>query len=126
MALLPQNDIPVGTSIAVFFQFFGGAIFLGIAENIFVSKLTSSLHQYAPTLDAAAIVAAGATGLRKVVALEGGGEAGLKGGILAYNAAATSTFYLVAAGASVATLCAFGIEWRSVKMTPKVEEEGAS
>lgn len=70
MSLLPQDDIPIGTTICVFFQFFGGAIFLAIGKNVFLSRLTSSLHTYAPSLDVATVVAAGAEGLRKVISLE--------------------------------------------------------
>jgi hypothetical protein len=47
MSILPQRDLPTGTSISVFFQFFGGAIFLAIAENIFVSRLVTELGVYA-------------------------------------------------------------------------------
>jgi len=111
MAILPQSDLPTATSIAVFFQFFGGAIFLAIGENIFVSSLVKNLHIHAPQVDAQMVVVAGAEGLRKVV------EAGpdLQGALLAYNVAITQTFYLTAAGAVAGFLCSFGMEWRSVK-----------
>jgi hypothetical protein len=113
MSILPQNDIPIGTSISVFFQFFGGAIFLAIGENIFVSCLVSALHTYAPTLDAATVVAVGAEGLRKVVAIED--PSVLTNALHAYDIAITSTFYLCVAGSGAAFLCAFGVEWKSVK-----------
>jgi hypothetical protein len=110
MALLPESDLPTATSVAVFFQFFGGAIFLAISESIFGSQLLSALHHYAPTIDAELVVHAGAAGLRKVVA-----EADLPSAMLAYNHAITKTFYLTAAGSAAAFLSAFGFEWRSVK-----------
>ena len=111
MSLLPQSDLPTATSISVFFQFFGGAIFLAIGENIFVSSLVKNLHIYAPRVNAEMVVVAGAEGLRKVV------EAGtdLQGALLAYNKAITQTFYLTAAGAVAGFICWFGMEWRSVK-----------
>jgi hypothetical protein len=111
MSLLPESDLPTATSISVFFQFLGGAIFLNIGENIFVSSLVKNLHKYAPEVDAQTIVAAGAEGLRKVVK----GGADLEGALLAYDAAIMRTFYLCAAGAVVGFFCAFGMEWRSVK-----------
>ena len=110
MSLLPQRDLPIATSIIVFFQFFGGAIFLAIAENIFVSKLISSLHTHVPSVDAKAVVAAGAEGLRRVVSV-----AQLEGALLAYDEAITGTFYLGVAGAGMAFFWAFGIERGSVK-----------
>jgi hypothetical protein len=121
MALLPQSDLPAATSISVFFQFFGGAIFLAISENIFVSSLVKHLHIYAPQINAQMVVVAGAEGLRKVV------DAGpdLQGALLAYNVAITQIFYLTAAGAVAGFICSFGMEWRSVKGVQNrgVEEE---
>ncbi len=110
MSLIPQDDLPIATSIAVFFQFFGGAIFLGIGNNIFVSHLVSALHKHTPTLDANMAVRVGAEGFRGLV-----GGPDLKEGLIAYNEAITTTFYLCAAGATVAFFCTFGMEWRSVK-----------
>ena len=126
MVILPEADIPIGTSMAVFFQFFGGAIFLAIGESIFVTRLNSALYTYAPTLSAAKVVAAGATGLKTVVEMEGAGDVGLLGGKLAYNQAITSTFYLMAAGAAVSFLCGFGIQWGgpAVKKMEEKDEEG--
>ena len=111
MTILPEVDIPIGTSIAVFFQFFGGGIFLAIGESIFVTRLKSALITYAPTLNAANVIAAGATGLEAIVKMEGAGETELQGGKLAYNKAITSTFYLIAVGASVSFISSFGIQW---------------
>jgi hypothetical protein len=111
MELLPQSDISLATSTSVFFQFFGGALLLAVGENIFVSRLKSSLHEHVPSLNAAKVVAAGATGLKTLVKHEGGGEEILQGAMAAYNVAIMSTFYLCAAGAGIAFLCGFGVEW---------------
>jgi hypothetical protein len=112
MAVLSPSQLPTGTSIAVFFQFLGGSIFLAIGENILVSRLTDALALYAPDVNAAAVIGAGAAGLRGVVGTSG---TDLENCIEAYNVAITATFYLCAAGAAVAFLAAFGMEWRSVK-----------
>jgi hypothetical protein len=112
MSLLPPSQLPIGTSIAVFFQFLGGSIFLAISSNILNSRLTTALATYAPTVNATMVIAAGAEGLRKVVT----DKTELEGAVLAYNVAITGTFYLCAAGAAVAFLAAFGMEWRSFKL----------
>jgi hypothetical protein len=122
MAVLPPSQLPTGTSIAVFFQFLGGSIFLAIAENIFLSRLRSALALYAPTVNAAAVIGAGAEGLRKVVGTSGPDLAAC---IQAYNEAIMSTFYLCAAGAVVAFFAAFGMEWRSVKTEHAKEGESS-
>lgn len=121
MIILPEDDIPIGTSIAVFFQFFGGAIFLALGESIFVARLISALHTYAPALNATDVVNAGATGLKAIVEMEVAGEIGLQGGKLAYNQAITNIFYLMTAGAAVSFLCSFGIEWGGPVVKEKKE-----
>lgn len=110
MAIIPEIDLPIATGIGVFFQFLGGAIFLGIAENIFVSGLKDGLAKYAPDLNAANIVAAGAVGLHKVVA-----DADLPRAILAYNDAIMGVLYLGVAGGVLAFVFSFGMKWASVK-----------
>lgn len=87
MSVLPQNDISTGTAIVVFFQFFGGALFLGIGETVFVSRLVREIIDKAPGVDPAAIVAAGAEGVRKVVS-----GANLIAVLEAYNSAITIVF----------------------------------
>ncbi len=114
MSLLPISDLTTATSIVVFFQFLGGSIFLAIAENIFVSRLVSSLHHFTPSLDAQAVVNVGAEGLRKLLTEEGQlGE--LSGALMAYDEAITRTFLIGAAGSAVAFFASAGMEWRSVK-----------
>lgn len=58
------------------------------------------------------MIGAGAAGLREVVGTSG---PDLDNCIKAYNVAIVTTFYLCAAGAVVAFVAAFGMEWRSVK-----------
>ncbi|CZR59097.1 related to MFS toxin efflux pump (AflT) [Phialocephala subalpina] len=114
MSLIPIHDLTTATSIAVFFQFLGGSIFLAIAENIFVSRLVSSLHHFTPTLDAEAVVGVGAEGLRKFLMSEGQLDK-LGGALLAYDEAITRTFLLGAAGAGAAFFASAGMEWKSFK-----------
>lgn len=97
-------------SLVVFCQTFGGSIFLTIGELVFNSGLTDGLKKYAPTVDAHAVVAAGATSFRKVVSPED-----LPKVLSAYNTAINHDFYL-AAGASVgAFVCCFAMGWHSIK-----------
>ncbi|KAF4624389.1 hypothetical protein G7Y89_g13782 [Cudoniella acicularis] len=115
MSLLPPPDIPTATSISVFFQFLGGALFLTGSSSLFNSRLLSALHTYAPSLNAPLIISAGASGLRKIVAEIGGGEEEVEMVVRAYDEAITGTFWLCVGGAAVAFFCSFGIEWKSVK-----------
>jgi hypothetical protein len=125
MTLTPSADLPIATSIAVFFQFFGGSIFLAISQSILVSKLVDSLKLYAPSLNPEVVVAAGATaaGLRKVVGENN--EAVLAEALAAYNEAITQTFYLTLAGGAIAFVAAFGMEWRSLASKPESKQVSA-
>jgi hypothetical protein len=117
MTLIPSADLPIATSIAVFFQFFGGAIFLAISQSIFVTKLVNSLLIYAPSLNPQLVLAAGASGLRKVVGE--GNEEVLAGALIAYNKAIVDVFYLTLAGGAIAFVAAFGMEWRNLAEKPQ-------
>lgn len=113
MQLLPTADLTTATSIVVFFQFLGGAIFLAIAENIFVSRLVTSLHVFAPSVDAQAVVKVGAAGLRSLLSEQG--QLGLLGkALLAYDEAITRTFMLGAAGGAIAFVASAGMEWKGL------------
>jgi hypothetical protein len=57
----------------------GGAVFLAIGENIFVSSLVKNLHRYVPTIYGQKVVTA---------------ELELESGLLAYDVAITQVFYL--------------------------------
>lgn len=60
----------LGVSLAVFGQTFGGSLFLDFANLVFDSGVNAGLSEYAPTVDAQAVTAAGATAFREVVAKE--------------------------------------------------------
>ncbi|KZP14857.1 MFS general substrate transporter [Athelia psychrophila] len=108
--VLGPKDMPVGNAIVMFFNSLGGAIAISLAQNIFSNALTKQLPTYAPGVDVAQVVGAGATGLRKL----GLGDA-LGGVLLAYDRALQETFILPIAAAGLAFFISFGMEHRSVK-----------
>jgi hypothetical protein len=87
MAVLPQSDISIGNGIVIFSQFLGGAISLAIAESLFTSRLLSGIAANAPSVDAQAVINAGAEAVRTVV-----DSADLPAVIEAYNVAVTTTY----------------------------------
>ncbi|EPE34572.1 MFS general substrate transporter [Glarea lozoyensis ATCC 20868] len=121
MTLIPSDDLPVATSIAVFFQFFGGAIFLAISQSLFVSKLVDSLQVHAPSLDPQMVVMAGAAGLRKIVGPDN--ELLLAQALVSYNEAIMQTFWLTLAGGLLAFVASFGMEWKNLAKKPEVESQ---
>ncbi|KAF3030551.1 hypothetical protein E8E15_007924 [Penicillium rubens] len=108
--VLDLSDIPIGTSIIVFAQTLGGALFVSIGNTVFRNKLVEYLANYTPNVDSALILNTGATGLHSVV-----DKADLPGVLLAYNDALTQTFIVGAAVASISIIGALCVEWKSVK-----------
>jgi hypothetical protein len=115
--VLKADDIPVGTSIVQLFQFFGGSVFLAIAQAIFSNKLVSSLSELSSdgisSVDIERILHAGSASVRQVVT-----EAQLPGVVNAYNTSIVSTFYVATAAAALAFFVSLALEWRSVKPKP--------
>lgn len=108
-ALLPEQ-VPVGMSVVVFAQTFGGALFLTFAQTIFNHGLVDGLAKYAPNIDPVTVTTAGANGIRKVLSPED-----VPGVVEAYNSAINHDFYLAASASACAFVFAFGIGWRNIK-----------
>lgn len=84
---LEPTKIPIGVAMVLFGQFFGGGVFLALADTDLSSSLISALPVYAPGANVTAIIDAGASGVRDIVTSEQ-----LPGVILAYNKAIDNTF----------------------------------
>ncbi|RDW76052.1 hypothetical protein BP5796_06873 [Coleophoma crateriformis] len=107
---LPKSQIAVGTTLVVFTQYFGGALFLALAQTIFSASLGPALAKWAPDVSKELVVSVGATAVRGVVS-----EAQLPGVLLAYNQALVHTWYLPVALAAAAFCASWGLGWGSVK-----------
>jgi len=115
---LPESTHPVAMSVLMFAQTIGGSIIIAIAEAVFSTTLNSSIRKYAPGVDPADVVAAGAGNFRHVFS-----EKVVEGVILAYNRAVNHVFY-VATGIVVASwVFSWGLGWKSVKKAKVVAPE---
>jgi len=86
-AAVPKNLISVGTALVVFTQFFGGGIFVALAQTTFTNSLGPALAKFAPNVSAAHVISVGATNLRESVP-----ASELNGVLEAYNQALVHTF----------------------------------
>ena len=100
----------MGMAIVIFAQIFGGALFLTFAETDFSNGLIKAISTFAPNVSSEAVIAAGASAVRKVVP-----EPELTGVLLAYNQAVQHTFYLAAGSAAATLVFCWGMGWKSVK-----------
>jgi hypothetical protein len=110
--VLAEKDIPIGTALILFAQTFGGALSVGIAQNIFTNKLVKNLHAVLPDLDPSFILKVGATNLRKSVPPEALGPV-----LTAYSDALTTAFFVSVATAGLSLFGALVLEWRNVRQT---------
>ncbi|KAH6867212.1 putative efflux pump antibiotic resistance protein [Thelonectria olida] len=108
--VLTMDDIPTGTSLIAFLLNLGGAIFMSVGQNLFSNKLVKDIAANVPGLDLNAVVAAGATGFRKVVSSEM-----IAGVVSAYNEALVKTFQMCTGLAAAMIIGAVFVKWISVK-----------
>ncbi|KAJ5875635.1 uncharacterized protein N7473_012982 [Penicillium subrubescens] len=107
---LPLEDIPVGTAIVMFTENLASAIMVSVAQNVFTNQLKTNLSEYAPAVDASAVISAGATEVQQLVP-----EKLYQVVLFAYNKALDQTFYVGVALSCLGIIGVLGLEWISVK-----------
>ena len=108
--ILDISLVPIGTSIIIFLQTLGGALFVSIGQNIYSNKLIEGLKKYAPEIDPFIVTSTGATAIQKTIDKDS-----LKGVTLAYNDALTEVFLAATIMATLTIIGSVAIEWKSVK-----------
>jgi hypothetical protein len=108
--VLDAKDLPIGNSLLIFFQAFGGAVAVSAAQNLLNHSLLERLQTMSEIIsDPHAVVAAGATRIPSAVAPE----------LVylvrdAYRYALSQTFIFPIGGAGLAFCCSWGMEWRRI------------
>lgn len=108
--VLDITMVPIGTSVIIFVQTLGGALFVSVGQSIFTNKLVDGLKQYAPSIDPKVVLNTGATSIQRTI-----DKQYLSGVTLAYNNALVETFLVAAAMASLTIFGSLAVEWKSVK-----------
>jgi hypothetical protein len=109
-AVLPLEEIPIGTAAIVFFQSLGGAVFIAVSQTIFQEDLIKQLSAALPMFQPSMVSGIGATNLKDLVPKEY-----LIPVTNAFNHALTRTYYIPMALGAISILGALATEWRSVK-----------
>ncbi|OBT43716.1 hypothetical protein VE00_05576 [Pseudogymnoascus sp. WSF 3629] len=107
--VLDRSDIATGTAVVTFVRFLGPAIFLPVAQNIFLSRLISKLANI-PGISAKTVLGGGATDIKNLATGDNLGRL-----ISDYNDSIVSVFYIVVATSSVTIFGSVLVEWRSLK-----------
>ena len=119
-AVMPFDDVAVGTAVVVFLQVLGGSIFVSVAQNQFTTRLVSNLLALdIPGLNPQDIISSGATGLRDLVT-----EDQLPVVLVAYNDAIMRALMVGVIIGAISLVGALGVEWKSVKKVEGKEQEG--
>jgi hypothetical protein len=115
--VLERSDVATGSALIMFVRFLGSAVFLPVAQNIFLSSLVSKLTNL-PGISPGAVTGGGATELRN---LASGDD--LKTLLSDYNSAIVNVFYMVVATCAITIFGSVFVEWRSLKARAKEQED---
>ena len=108
--VLPAKDASMGLAIIIFAQNFGPAVFIAIAQTIFLNRLSENLEVLIPGLSPGVVNDMGLTDIKALV-----GDDNLERALGIFDESLMQTWYL-AVGLTCATLVgSLGMEWRSVK-----------
>lgn len=107
--VLPLEDVPTGTSVLIFCQLLGGAIFVSVGQNLFTNELVRRISKV-PGIDALNLQREGATRIT-----DGLNDATKRLVLLAYNASLRKAFICGLILSCIGYLGAVGMEWKSIK-----------
>ena len=108
--ILPLADVSSGVSIIMFFQSFGGALFIGIAQSIFQTNLVNNIVAVVPDIPPSEILSVGAAQLDTIIPAED-----IPAVLVGYAKALDQTFIIATVMICMAFVFSLGIEWKSVK-----------
>ena len=115
---LPAPQIPVAVAFLIFCQNFGAAILVVVANAIFTNVLTQEIASQAPSVPAAAALAAGASpGAVRGIAPAGSPE--LASVLRAFADSVARAFYLLVAVCLGGMLAALGMGWVDTRRNRK-------
>ena len=106
----PPALAPIATATLVFFQTFGGAVFISAGNALFSNRLREELVARVPQLDADRIIIAGAMGIALVVP-----PAAVSEVLAAYSQGISAVFDLMIATSRCLFLASWGMGWKDVR-----------
>ena len=113
-AALSREDLPVGSSITIFFGTLGGALSTSMAENVFATSLIDQIPQEVPDFDPYRLLEAGATQLKDIVPKDS------QGGVLkAFNTSVINVLSLAIIFSGFAFFASLLFEWTTLKRKRK-------
>lgn len=119
-AILPLEEVPIGTAAVVASQSLGGAIFVSVSNTLLQDHLLSANNaDKVPGVNVRAVIELGATRFRDVVPVEA-----LPALIELYNDALQAVFIAAVPLCGVAVLCSLCMEWKSLRPQQQQQQQG--
>ncbi|KAM3068059.1 hypothetical protein ACMFMG_011106 [Clarireedia jacksonii] len=112
--------IPIGTTLLMFCQYFGGTLSLSFTQTAFTTSLRNSIPKYAPGVNPAVVIQAGATEYRNVVS-----AADLPGVVKAYSVAINHAFYVATGLSAGIFIFVWGLGWKKLKAKEKKKSDAS-
>ncbi|KAM0190375.1 hypothetical protein ACHAPA_000347 [Fusarium lateritium] len=119
--VLPQDWVPVGTACVQFFQAFGGALFIAVAQTVFQNGLIDTIKADDIGIDPTIFINIGASEIEDTLKKMGRLDA-LDTVLQAYMKGLRDTFYISLACAACALIACLCFQWKSVKKGPDGED----
>ncbi|KAH8889467.1 MFS general substrate transporter [Thozetella sp. PMI_491] len=114
------SEISTGTSLVMFAQTLGNAIFLTVANTVFDAGLRSTLPKHAPLVNTEEIIALGATGFQAVLPPDQ-----LPGVLEAFSQSLDRVFYIGIATAALGIVSCLFMGWVDLREKRPVPNSGA-
>ncbi|KAI8241921.1 Efflux pump aflT [Colletotrichum sp. SAR 10_99] len=116
--VLPLEEVPVATAVVQFFQSFGGAIMIAVAQSLFQTGLVNGVATRVPDLDPSIFINAGADQVRSILTQMRRQDA-IDAVLESYMVGLRHTYYVTVACAAAAFVACLGLQWKSVKKEGK-------
>ncbi|CAI0654594.1 unnamed protein product [Colletotrichum noveboracense] len=116
--VLPLEEVPVATAVVQFFQSFGGAIMIAVAQSLFQTGLVNGVATRVPDIDPSIFINAGADQVRSILTQMGRQDA-IDAVLESYMVGLRHTYYVTVACAAAAFVACLGLQWKSVKKEGK-------
>jgi hypothetical protein len=110
-AILPKEEVPIGTALILFSQNLSGAIFVSVGNSVIRNQLSKGLAAVAfDDVDRSVILSAGAADFRQLLPEDLVGQY-----LSVYKSALKGAFLLAIPLSCLAFLGAIALEWKSLK-----------
>ncbi len=125
--VLPQDQIPAGTSLVILLRSLAGSLSVAICQNVFEQKLRKNLADILPGVDMSVISGSGATTLvTNAQAALGENQEAIEKVLGLYNDALVQTFLVALILAALTFPAALIVEWKSVKKEKTQKKIGSN